>query len=135
MNDQQLCQVERSVLVTLLEWSLDNPMMSGADYAVIEYLIQDFGAGGEMALTQPLWRELAATEDALHIEERSGTDTGSNTLLRVTDVVKETQLNRATIDRAIRSGELRALRFGQSGRAVRIDRRDLQAWFESKRAV
>lgn len=55
----------------------------------------------------------------------------SDELLRVSDAVKETRLHRATIQRAIKAGELRVFRFG---RAIRIDRRDLQAWIASKGA-
>lgn len=54
----------------------------------------------------------------------------SNGLLRIADVVQETQLSRATIQRAIKAHELRVFRFG---RAVRIDRSDLEAWRQAKR--
>ncbi len=49
----------------------------------------------------------------------------NNGLLTIADVARETQLSRATIHRVIKSKELTVIRFG---RAVRIDRSDLEAW-------
>ena len=48
-----------------------------------------------------------------------------NGLLRIADVARETQLSRATIHREIKAHRLQVFRFG---RAVRIDRSDLQEW-------
>ncbi len=51
-------------------------------------------------------------------------------LLTVSDVIQKTKLSRATICRAMKSGDLVAFRFG---RAVRVDRSDLEAWLSANR--
>lgn len=50
--------------------------------------------------------------------------------LTVSDVIQKTKLSRATICRAMKSGDLVAFRFG---RAVRIDPNDLKAWLAANR--
>lgn len=60
---------------------------------------------------------------------RSNVTAGSG-LCRIEEVMRVCAVSRATVDRAIARGELPVFKFG---RAVRIDRSDLEAWQRSKR--
>lgn len=69
MDSNQFVMVERSILVTLLEWAMDAPLISGDDYDVAEYFMYEFGAGRETALTNAQWQGLAAVIAAERMSE------------------------------------------------------------------
>lgn len=54
-------------------------------------------------------------------------------LLAPDDVARETRVSRATVYRAIRTGQLRAVRLGEDGRVLRVPRAAVEAWLRPTR--